>query len=85
MCLFSEPDKVTRCQDAQILASSFKVIPLKKKSSNIKFNSLCFLPDVCFKKYNKQDRLLCLCRRYNGPNLPHLCLYWHLSHASFYH
>ena len=62
MRLFSEPDKMTRCQDAQILASSFKVIPLKKKSSNIKFNSFkCFLPDVCFKKCNKQDRLLTAC------------------------
>ena len=38
---------------------------------------LVFLINVCFENYKKKDTPPCLFRRFNGPNLPQLCLYWH--------
>ena len=37
-----------------------------------------------FRKYIKKDRSQCLLKSYVRPNLPHLCLCWHLSRASFH-
>ena len=31
-----------------------------------------------------KDRSPCLLKRYDEPNLPHLCLFWHQSRASFH-
>ena len=38
---------------------------------------LVFLINVFFENYKKKDTPPCLFRRFNEPNLPHLCLYWH--------
>ena len=43
-----------------------------------------FPTNICFEKYNKKDKSSCLFKRYKGPNLSHLCLYWYKSRTSFH-
>ena len=64
-----------------------KVIPQNKSYGTIFF--LTFfkftLPiSVSKNTIKKISHPPCLLKRYKGPNLPHLCLYWHKSRASFH-
>ena len=54
-----------------------KVIPQKKKLPMNFFESLpeCSPPSIFSKKNNKNDRSPFSLKRYDGPILPHLCLY----------
>ena len=36
-----------------------------------------FPTKVCFEKYNETDSSPFLFKRYDDPNLPYLCLFWH--------
>ena len=53
---------------------------LNKLSLNVPYH----LPMLVSKKNNKKDGSPCLFNTYDGPNLPHSCLYLHQSCLSFY-
>ena len=79
--LHPTPPKQNAYLNGEILLQSYNLRWFLRKKHVVEgfsWNFPCSFPtNPCFENYNEKDTSPCLFKRYNGPILPHWCLYWY--------